>query len=83
MTAARGARLRCVGLGCGGVRAPRQQLRRSVRAAVVARGLAALFFSFFYCESGNTAGDEPAVMAHPITADPNPRPGRTGSDAAF
>jgi len=36
-----------------------------------------------YCECGTPSGEEPLEMAHPITIDPNPMPGRTGDDAAF
>ncbi|KAG2582687.1 hypothetical protein PVAP13_6KG190800 [Panicum virgatum] len=77
--AARDPWRRRAGLPCGAVRAPWQQhvgFKCGGGAWPAAR---------FFCvvKAATQPGEEPAVMAHSITVDPNPTPSRTGGDVVF
>ena len=54
---------------------------REGSAAVAGHGLLLVFFCVV--KAATQPGEEPAVMAHPITVDPNSTPSRTGGDVVF
>lgn len=72
---AHGARLRWREGSATGERAGRRRQRVACCVAFI--------FTFYIEKVAAPPGEEPTLMAHPITVDPNPTPGRTGGDVIF